>query len=265
MEILNKRFSRVMKALYFCSKAKHQSLEDMKGILKKEIEELQMEESVDQDFPQEKFFLLRSKVNEYNCTLARLSTWWRQRAKARWIGEGDTNSNFFHAFANGCRNGNLIKQIKDGMGYLVEEPERIREIFTEFFNRKWRLRSCCLQGWPPNPKSLRQSESEFLSSDFRLEELELVIKELGNNVAPGVDGITYSSFIKAYWKTIGEDVWKAIELFFSSGKMCSKWKETLVVLILKISSPLTHSNFRPISLCLSIYKIVAKMLLNILS
>ncbi|PKU65997.1 integrator complex subunit 11 [Dendrobium catenatum] len=45
-------------------------------------------------------------------------------------------------------------------------------------------------------------------------------------------------------------------------KMSSSWKETLVILIPKINNPLSPSNFRPISLCMSIYKLVAKILLN---
>ncbi|PKU64167.1 hypothetical protein MA16_Dca005090 [Dendrobium catenatum] len=232
MEVLNKKFSRVLKALYIWSKSKHQSLKELKVKLKKEIDELQMEELVDQNFTQDKIILLTSKVNKYNYTLTRLSTWWRERAKIRWIREGDANSNFFHAFANVRRNGNLIKQIKDGTGSLVEDHECIRDVLWEFFTNNWRLRSCCLNGWPPNPNSLRQRDSDFLSSDFRFEELELVIKELGNNVSLDVDVISYS-FINAYWKTIGVDVWKVIVLFFSSGKMCSKWNETLVVLIPK--------------------------------
>ncbi|XP_020673916.2 uncharacterized protein LOC110093385 [Dendrobium catenatum] len=44
--------------------------------------------------------------------------------------------------------------------------------------------------------------------------------------------------------------------------MDRNWKETLVVLIPKVSNPVLPTNFRPISLCNSVYKVVAKLILN---
>ncbi|PKU77044.1 integrator complex subunit 11 [Dendrobium catenatum] len=41
-----------------------------------------------------------------------------------------------------------------------------------------------------------------------------------------------------------------------------RWKETVVVLIPKVMNPNHPSKFRPISLCQTIYKIVAKVLVN---
>ncbi|PKU68232.1 integrator complex subunit 11 [Dendrobium catenatum] len=44
--------------------------------------------------------------------------------------------------------------------------------------------------------------------------------------------------------------------------MDSQWKETVVVLLPKVNNLDQPSNFRPISLCQTIYKIVAKVLVN---
>ncbi|PKU83313.1 integrator complex subunit 11 [Dendrobium catenatum] len=44
--------------------------------------------------------------------------------------------------------------------------------------------------------------------------------------------------------------------------MNNSLKETLVVLILKISNPSNPSNYRPISLCKTVYKIAANVLVN---
>ncbi|PKU75269.1 integrator complex subunit 11 [Dendrobium catenatum] len=44
--------------------------------------------------------------------------------------------------------------------------------------------------------------------------------------------------------------------------MDPSWKETVVVLIPKVKNPDRPSKFRPISLCQTIYKIVAKILVN---
>ncbi|PKU87328.1 putative mitochondrial protein [Dendrobium catenatum] len=46
--------------------------------------------------------------------------------------------------------------------------------------------------------------------------------------------------------------------------MNKSWKETLIVLILKVSNPSTPSNYRPINLCNTIYKIAAKVFVNMM-
>ncbi|KAI0519711.1 hypothetical protein KFK09_007170 [Dendrobium nobile] len=261
MEALNKRLSRVLKALFFWSKAKHQKLEVLKENLKKDIEELQLEEASDQDFSASKGMILRNKISEFNSTLARLNTWWRQRAKANWLKEGYLNSSFFHSFSNGRRNANFIRQLKKEDGVMIEDSADIRDCLSRFFMNKWKYRSCILSNWPVFENVLNQGHREALEADFTLRELESVIKDLGNNIAPRLDGITYS-FFKSYWSIVGKDVWKALQLCFSSGKLSSFWKETLVILVPKVRNPLAPSNFRLKSLCLSIYKIVAKILLN---
>ncbi|PKU83905.1 Putative ribonuclease H protein [Dendrobium catenatum] len=84
---------------------------------------------------------------------------------------------------------------------------------------------------------------------------------MGNNRAPGIDGIT-STFLKFYWEIIRKDVISAILHFFATNVMCQSWKETLMVLIPKMENANMPSKFRPIRLCQSFYKIVAKVLIN---
>ncbi|KAL0917907.1 hypothetical protein M5K25_013013 [Dendrobium thyrsiflorum] len=80
-DILNTKFKRSFKSLYFWSKAKLKDLNLKKDSLKMEILELQLEEANGGGPSVEKIVLLRSKVNDLNSTLARLNTWWRQCAK----------------------------------------------------------------------------------------------------------------------------------------------------------------------------------------
>ncbi|KAI0493805.1 hypothetical protein KFK09_023930 [Dendrobium nobile] len=217
MEAVNKKMSRVLKALFFWSKDKHQKLEELKETLRKEIEELQQDEASELLFSDSKSLLLISKVKEFNCTLARLNTWWKKRAKAKWMKEGDVNSSFFHAFANGRRNGNSIKQLLNEEGELTEDPACIRRSFYHFFCKKWEYRNSDLSNWPLNRNVLKTEDCNMLESVLTMEEVEKVIEEFGNNISPGLDGITYS-FLKAYWKIIGMDVWIAIQLVLLLGK-----------------------------------------------
>ncbi|XP_028555291.1 uncharacterized protein LOC114580808 [Dendrobium catenatum] len=104
-------------------------------------------------------------------------------------------------------------------------------------------------------------DKSWLARDFSVEEVEEFIKQLGENIAPGSDGISYS-FLKAYWGIIKIDFVNANSFFLQNGEMDKNWKDTLIVLIPKVSNPLISSNFRPISLCNSVYKVAAKVILN---
>ncbi|XP_020684616.2 uncharacterized protein LOC110101166 [Dendrobium catenatum] len=119
--ILNAKLKRTIKALFFWSKAKLQDLGVQKNLLKEDILKLQIKEAEDGGLSEEESVLLKYKINELNSTLARLNTWWRQRSKVKWIGEGDQNSKFFYSMASARKNNNYIHSIKDNNGIIVEE------------------------------------------------------------------------------------------------------------------------------------------------
>ncbi|XP_020682235.2 uncharacterized protein LOC110099437 [Dendrobium catenatum] len=98
--ILQKKINKTLKALFFWSRSKCKDLNDLKVKLKMEILELQTKEALGIGWTNQDLLLLRSKIHDLNVTLKRLSTWWNQRAKARWIEEGDFNSKLFHNFAS---------------------------------------------------------------------------------------------------------------------------------------------------------------------
>ncbi|XP_020705074.1 uncharacterized protein LOC110115991 [Dendrobium catenatum] len=172
--ILQRKLNRTLKALFFWSKNKCKDLNVLKEKLKKEILDLQNKEALNINWSVEDLFELRNKVHELNVTLRRLSTWWNQRANARWHEEGDANSKLFHSFATARKNGNRIFQIKDEANKLHEEEDQIEKVFTSFFEKKWKHREC-----------------------------EILVFQQGNNKAPGLDGIT-SSFYKSYWNIVWE-------------------------------------------------------------
>ncbi|KAI0502693.1 hypothetical protein KFK09_017650 [Dendrobium nobile] len=123
--------------------------------------------------------------------------------------------------------------VKNENGNMVTEQAAFEQTFLRFFSQKWKERDCIISGWPNKLETLSKENVSLLGADYTLEEVEKVIFSLGSNISPGIDGIPYS-FMKAYWKLISQDIWKAISHFISTGKMNAKWKETLVVLIPKV-------------------------------
>lgn len=206
---------------------------------------------------------LRYKVQLLNSTLARIMTWWRQRAKVKWIENGDGNTHLFHSMASARRRAKCIDSIKQLDGTVVTENGEITRAIHSFFEMKWRGNAVVESGWPSfeNQRGCLEQFSEILENEVTREEIWIAVCSLGRNKAPGRDGVT-ASFFKFFWNIVGEQVMKACLEFFESGIMDPQWKETVVVLLPKVNNPDQPSKFRPISLCQTIYKIVAKVLVN---
>ena len=69
-------------------------------------------------------------------------------------------------------------------------------------------------------------------------------------------------FYQKFWHIVGNEVTNAVLDFLHSGNMESDINYTHIVLIPKVNKPEKMANFRPISLCNVIYKIMSKVLAN---
>ncbi|XP_020676647.1 uncharacterized protein LOC110095446 [Dendrobium catenatum] len=217
-DILNTKMRRTLKTLYFWSRTKHQNLEQFKETLKREILLLQEKEARNGLLSYDEICLLKFKIGELNSTLSLLSTWWKQRAKVKWINEGDQNSKFFHSFASARKNVNFIASIKDDLGNLFDNHNEIEEVLIHYFKNKWSEKNCILNGWPENTKCPDDQDRLTLCKDFSIEEVEEALKGTTACTAPGEDGVSYS-FFKSYWPIIKSDLWKAIQLFLLTADM----------------------------------------------
>ena len=80
-------------------------------------------------------------------------------------------------------------------------------------------------------------------------------------IAPSPDGMS-PIFFKSCWNFIGHDVIDASLAILNSDNMLASLNHTYISLIPKIKSPEKASDFRPISLCNVLYKIVSKTIAN---
>ncbi|XP_020686436.2 uncharacterized protein LOC110102440 [Dendrobium catenatum] len=217
-EILNYKFKRALKSLFFWNKAKHKELNHMKDLLRKEILILKTKESEVGMLSMDDYSLMKFKINELNSTLTRLNTWWRQRSKVKWISEEDQISKKFHSMASARKNNNLIPCIKDGNGIMVENHNQIEDVFLQYFKDKWRDRRCLLEGWTNIHSFMDEDDKSQTNKEFIFEEVENAIKDTTSGSSPGEDDISYS-FLKIYWPIIGIEFWEAMRNFFETAKM----------------------------------------------
>lgn len=91
------------------------------------------------------------------------------------------------------------------------------------------------------------------------DEILKVVSSMGRLLAPGVDGLQ-PIFFQSQWDKIGDSVVNMVRAFLRDGALDPALNETFRVLLPKVPKPEGLSQFRPISLCNVVYKVMTKLL-----
>lgn len=96
---------------------------------------------------------------------------------------------------------------------------------------------------------------------YTAEEVTAAIKEMAPLKAPGPDGMP-PLFFQTYWPDIGTNITEAVLSSLNLGSLLKSINHTFISLIPKVKNPKRVTEFRPISLCNVIYKIISKVIAN---
>ncbi|RVX09479.1 Transposon TX1 uncharacterized 149 kDa protein [Vitis vinifera] len=176
-----------------------------------------------------------SRKGELEELMLREEIHWRQKAKVKWVKEGDCNSKFYHKVANGRRNRKYIKELENERGLVLKNAERL--------------------DWSP----ISEESALRLDSPFTEEEISKANFQLDRDKAPGLDGFTIAVFQEC-WDVIKEELVRVFAEFHRSGIINQSTNASFIILLPKKSLSKRISDFRPISLITSLYKIIAKVL-----
>lgn len=103
--------------------------------------------------------------------------------------------------------------------------------------------------------------NEELKKPFTKEEILKALLDLNPNKAPGPDGYP-ALFFQKEWELIQADVLNTVLGVLNNNDPLEEWNKTTITLIPKIKNPLTIKDYRPISLCNVLYKVVARAITN---
>lgn len=84
---------------------------------------------------------------------------------------------------------------------------------------------------------------------------------LSSDSALGPDGFS-AIFFKENWQSIGDEFTLAIDYFFKNEYIYFPINATAISLIPKSDNPINIRQFRPISCCNVVYKVISKILTN---
>lgn len=146
---------------------------------------------------------------------------------------------------------------------IMEEEQGIGEAFVGYFCNLFNSASTSnfdplLQGI--ELKVTAQMNAELIRP-FSALEVEQSLKQMKPLIALGPDGMP-PIFFKPYWSIVGNDVIDAALSVLNNGVMLANINHAFISLIPKINAPTNPKDFRPISLCNVIYKIISKTIAN---
>nr|GEY17098.1 hypothetical protein [Tanacetum cinerariifolium] len=152
-----------------------------------------------------------------------------QKAKVKWAIEGDENSKFFHRIINKRRSQLAIRgDFVNGDWHT--EPSLVKDTFLDHFSNRFKQPSSARFKLSLHfPSRLSSDQVLDLDRNISSDEIRAAVWDCGENKSPGPDGYT-SEFSRRYWNVI-------VDAKFVT-------------------------DFRPISLIGSVYKVVTKILAN---
>ncbi|XP_048494745.1 uncharacterized protein LOC125494904 [Beta vulgaris subsp. vulgaris] len=192
---------------------------------------------------------------------------WNQRVKSKHRAWEDSNTKWFFRKAKSRKKRNQILMIKSAAGNWISDQKAIQMEMMKYFAQIYQGRHHGSDYWEELSTirnlipQLSEDQQNSLTKSVTFEEVKLVVFQMGSLKAPGPDGIP-AQFYQQYWSTVGTDIWKAVSHFFSTGYILREWNYTNICLIPKTERPEEASQFRPISLCNVIYKIISKVISN---
>ena len=100
-----------------------------------------------------------------------------------------------------------------------------------------------------------------LSKPYTREEVDMAIKNMASMIALGPNGMP-PIFYQTFWPDIGLEVLDVILLCLNLGTLLKSINQTFITFTPKANNPESVTEFRPISLCNVIYKILSKVIVN---
>lgn len=188
---------------------------------------------------------------------------WFQRAKTKWMVDGDRNTKFYHSRDVQRRRRQIVNMFKDNEGTWIKDDQAINSLLNHHFhnlytkelsstsliNTNTRFPLIVINIYSQQDKNLKDEEIKQALFDMA------AWKSLGPNTFP-------AGFYQDTWHLNGDNVDKYIQSLLNKETTLKDINNTDICLIPKMECPQVVHHFRPIALCNTIYKVFRKVIVN---
>ncbi|XP_057428997.1 uncharacterized protein LOC130722320 [Lotus japonicus] len=207
---------------------------------------------------------LRKRLwTDYETILRSEELYWAQQAKINWLNLGDRNTKFFHQSTIARQQRNKVEALLNEEGEWTYDSVNLKRLIVNYFKSLFSTDqglpySLCSSSSFPKLSGLESTEMMKLVTHG---EVKKAFFSIGNLKSPGPDGF-HAVFFKQNWDLIGDSLISLIRNIFSNPALIKNVNQTVLALIPKVQIPERVSQFRPIALCNTSYKVVTKILAN---
>ncbi|KAK9681646.1 hypothetical protein RND81_10G017700 [Saponaria officinalis] len=188
----------------------------------------------------------------------------RQKSKADSIIFNDGLTKFFYARVNERRQAQVIGSIVDHKGGTRNGMSEVANSFIDYY--------MSLLG---SSRPVKDLDFSFIFAGAGISvvdwpslvgpvldtKIDAAFASIKPDKSPGPDGFS-SAFFTASWNTIKHDFRDCVQEFFRTGRMAKQANITLITLVPKKKVVGSVLDFRPISCCTVMYKVISKILAN---
>ncbi|KAA3466982.1 reverse transcriptase [Gossypium australe] len=217
---------------------------------------------MDQSFSRSLATLEMDVRDELESVLNHEELLWKQKARCDWLNFGDRNTKFFHSRTIQRRKFNRILALKDNNGDWCSDQSTLSDEAVKFFENMYGENPRPIIDIPSNIfPCLKEQDIEFLNKPVLNDEIKKALFDMALLKAPRSDGF-HAHFFQSQWDLVGGTICEWVQGIFAGNKIEEELNNTLLVLIPKKDRPKDFSQFRPISLCSVMYKLVIKVIAN---
>lgn len=189
----------------------------------------------------------------------------KQWSCVNWLAGGDRNTKFFHHKASARRQNNRISGVQSETIGWITNPREVKYIFLKYFHMLFTTsrptsNSITTTLFGLEARVTRQMR-DMLDAPYTPEEVQNALFGIAPWKAPGPDGFR-ASFFQSNWDLVGELTTSLCLQILNGSISIGDLNTTYLILILKVKHPRLVTNYRPISLCNVIAKVVAKAIAN---
>uniref|UniRef100_A0A803PAY0 Reverse transcriptase domain-containing protein n=1 Tax=Cannabis sativa TaxID=3483 RepID=A0A803PAY0_CANSA len=203
--------------------------------------------------------------SQLDSLLYKQEIFWKQRSKVHFLRAGDKNTKFFHQKGSSRKKTNFIRKLTLDDGTIISNNSAIEAEVCRFFSSLFQSQGSNMDAvnllLSTINSRLTSQQFAFLDAPFTAEEVKSALFQLSGDKAPGSDGLN-AYFYQKNWSILGGDLCDAILNILNKNASMASINKTLIVLIPKKQNASSLKDFRPISLCTTLYKIVSKAIAN---
>ncbi|XP_057248212.1 uncharacterized protein LOC130590197 [Beta vulgaris subsp. vulgaris] len=195
--------------------------------------------------PQGNDFMLQRQQELDTSALAH--SYWSQRSKDKYVQLGDLPTKFFYNKMRQKQRSAYIYlfelQITSGLGWSYHSNTILHHFKTAYgpsqgstVSDQGQDEAIDLVLRDLNLPHLSLSQQQQLLRPFSKAKVHEAMLGIGQGKSPGLDGST-AEFFKLHWDSLGNEVFQAVNHFFTTGFILHEWNQTLLVLLPKGQNP----------------------------